>query len=184
MARIRNILLDRDGTIIKEKHYLKDPEEVELLPGALKSLRYFSFKRINLFMVTNQSGIGRGYFKLEDFFNVQNKIYSLLEPHGVLFKEVVFCPHTPDDRCECRKPKTGMWEVLKNKYNLSPDETIVIGDKISDILFGKNAGLKLNALVITGYGKEHLNKYGNKDIDIIAKDLWDLYIKLDSRGYL
>ncbi len=178
---IKNLLLDRDGTIIKEKHYLKDPDEVEFLPGAIEGLKKFYSIGINLFMVTNQSGMGRGYFTLKDFLAVQKRMLNELEHYNVFFKDVVYCPHAPEDNCPCRKPKTGMWDMLVSKYNLKPGDTAIIGDKIIDIMFGVNAKLKLNILVKTGYGKEHLKKYGASNIDIVVNDLMDAYNKIFGR---
>ena len=181
MAKIKNLLLDRDGTIIVEKHYLGNPDDVELLPNAKEALKKFTQKGIELFIVTNQSGIGRGYYKTEDFFAVQNKLYDILNKYNVKIKDIEFCPHTPSDKCTCRKPAIGMWQNLKKKYGLLENETAIVGDKLSDVYFGINAGLLIKGLVLTGYGLNEKEKCSNIKVDIIAKDLLDLYYLLDQQ---
>ncbi|GAB6888485.1 hypothetical protein JCM13304A_19840 [Desulfothermus okinawensis JCM 13304] len=184
MVKIKNLLLDRDGTIIVDKHYLKSPNEVELIPHAGSALQKFSKKGINLFIVTNQSGIGRGYYNVEDFFKVQKRLYDILNSYNVEIKDTEFCPHLPEDKCKCRKPATGMWKKLKKKYHLSEQETGIVGDKICDINFGQRAGLSLKSLVLTGYGISEIKKYSDIKADIIADDLLHLYILLEQEGLI
>jgi len=159
-VNIRNIVLDRDGTIIRDKHYLHEPEEVELLPASAGALAKLNKNGIKLFVATNQSGIGRGYFREQDYLAVQRELDSQLAAHGARISGSVFCPHAPEDDCCCRKPKTGMWTELKQKFGLNETETLVIGDKRSDILFGRNAGLALCILVLTGHGQSEAEKAG------------------------
>jgi len=157
---IRNALIDRDGTIILEKHYLHDPGQVELAPGAAEALARLSRAGVRLFVVTNQSGIGRGYYAEKDFRAVQERLAALLEPHGVRFDAVVFCPHAPDDLCGCRKPGPGMWEELRSAHGLDPDETAMIGDNASDVAFGLGCGLAESVMVLTGHGRKFAEKLG------------------------
>ena len=157
---IRNILLDRDGTLIIDKHYLHRPQNVELLPDAGDILYHWQTNGIKLFIVTNQSGIGRGYFKKQDYYNVQKRLMELLAQFQVKPIETLFCPHAPEENCNCRKPANGMWNQLQNAYNLKPEETLMIGDKKADILFAKNCGFAFSALVLTGYGKQTAEKLG------------------------
>lgn len=157
---IKNIVLDRDGTIIKDKHYLHEPDEVELLPASAEALAKLNKKGLKLFVATNQSGIGRGYFREQDYRAVQRELDSQLAAHGARISGSVFCPHAPGDNCYCRKPKTGMWTELKQKFGLNETETLVIGDKKSDVLFGRNAGLALCILVLTGHGQSEAAKAG------------------------
>lgn len=163
---------------------MHNPEEIEFLPNTISALKRFQDKNRLLFIVTNQSGIGRGYFSIDDYYRVQHRLDCLLKQHGIYIKETVFCPHTPKDRCWCRKPRPGLWFVLQQKYKLDPNETIVIGDKICDVLFGINSQIAYNALVLTGYGKEHKDIYGDIFIDFVAQDLLHLYEILQSYGYL
>lgn len=182
--KIKNLILDRDGTIIKEKHYLHNPDDVELLPNSVLALKKFQNRGVQFFVVTNQSGIGRGYFGIEDFYRVQTRLYELLENQGVKIKDTYFCPHAPKEFCFCRKPRPGMWLSIKEKYGLNNEETMVVGDKICDVLFGINSNLALTTLVLTGYGKQHREIYGDYFIDYVASDLLDLFLILEANGYL
>lgn len=152
MKRITTVILDRDGTIIKDKHYLADPAGVELLPGAAEGLARFSGAGTRLFVVTNQSGIGRGYFTEEAYHACRAALETLLQKAGVSLFGTEFCPHGPEDGCACRKPEQGMWRALAAKYTLESETAAMIGDKIEDILFGRRAGMPATVLVLTGKG--------------------------------
>lgn len=157
---IQNILLDRDGTIIKDKHYLSEPEEIEFYQGSLDTLRAMRAAGLNLFLITNQSGIGRGYFSLQDYYRVHDVLVEYLAREGITFKDSLFCPHAPEDGCTCRKPGTGLWEKLSSRCGLLPENSAIIGDKKSDILFGHNCGLAASILVCTGRGSKTLSEMG------------------------
>lgn len=152
MARITSVLLDRDGTIIEDKHYLADPAGVELLPGATEGLRRLVASGIRTFVVTNQSGIGRGYFSEEDYHACHAAMAQMLNAGGAPLADAAFCPHAPDVPCECRKPSPGMWFQLAAKHGLTRETAVMVGDKDVDILFGRNAGLAGTVLVLTGNG--------------------------------
>ncbi len=149
-----NILLDRDGTVIVEKHYLCDPGKVELVPGAGEALARLAARGARFFLVTNQSGIGRGYYGLPDFNAVQERLAALLEHSGARLADTAFCPHAPGENCRCRKPALGQWETLAARHGLDPARTVMIGDNFSDVGFGLAAGLKRVILVLTGHGEE------------------------------
>lgn len=160
MALFRNILLDRDGTVIEDRHYLSDPAGVTLFPGAGQALAALAAAGCRLFLVTNQSGIGRGYFTLADLDACQQHLADLLAPFGVAFTDVVYCPHGPEADCHCRKPRTGMWETLRQRHGLDPAETVIIGDKRDDIGVATGASLGAGILVLTGKGADHASKMG------------------------
>lgn len=149
----RFVLLDRDGTIIKECHYLSDPCRVELLPGAAEGLRQMQEMGLGLIAVTNQSGIGRGFFDEVRLGEIHQRLRELLAHAGVYLEDVYFCPHTPLDDCQCRKPRTGLVEQAAEKYGFNPQESFVIGDKPCDIELGQRLGAT-TLLVRTGYGAE------------------------------
>lgn len=159
-----NILLDRDGTLIEEKSYLSRPDGVKLLPGAGQALKTLQDAGCNLYLVTNQSGIGRGLFSLEHYQRVQARLKLLLAAHGVFFQDHLFCPHAPWDRCSCRKPRIGMWRELVRKHGLLPRESVMIGDKPADLEFGARAGLRCRVLVLTGYGRRTAQRLGCPDV--------------------
>ena len=160
MPAITTLLLDRDGTVIKDKHYLADPAAVELLPGAVEALSSLVGKGMRFFLVSNQSGIGRGFFPAEAAHAVNARLAELLAPHGVVFSAMLFCPHAPEDGCACRKPGTGMWEILQAQYGLDAATTVMLGDKEEDVLFAANAGLALRGLVLTGKGESTARRLG------------------------
>jgi D-glycero-D-manno-heptose 1,7-bisphosphate phosphatase len=149
---IRNLLLDRDGTIIKERHYLHDPAGVSLIPGTGPALARLGAAGKHLFIVTNQSGIGRGYYAMADFEAVQCRLLELLAGHDVRIADTVCCPHTPDTGCSCRKPAIGLFTALRERHGLLAAATAVMGDAASDIAFGLALGSPLTILVLTGHG--------------------------------
>ncbi|SIO29584.1 D-glycero-alpha-D-manno-heptose-1,7-bisphosphate 7-phosphatase [Halodesulfovibrio marinisediminis] len=165
MAQIKNILLDRDGTVIVDKHYLSDPEGVELIPDGGRALAALQQAEMRMYVVTNQSGIGRGYFTEDDLHACTVRLDELAELFGAIIEDTVFCPHTPDEECDCRKPQTGMWNQLKDMYGLLPQESVMIGDKQADVDFGKNAGLAASILVLTGKGEKERQKLELPEVD-------------------
>lgn len=165
MPRIRNILFDRDGTIIVDKHYQHDPDELEFLDGAVDGLRRMADAGMRLFILTNQSGIGRGYFSQQQMDACTARLDAMLAEHGISVVETVCCPHGPDDRCACRKPETGMWEYLRSAHGLLPEESVMVGDKIADVQLGLNAGLAASVLVLTGKGEKQARKLGLPELD-------------------
>lgn len=155
-----HIILDRDGTIIKDKHYLSNPEDIELLPGVANALRLLSLAGATLYIVTNQSGIGRGYFEEKAYAACAEKVLELLAEERINIEHTTYCPHAPEQNCACRKPASGMWDEIKDKFQLSPEHAIMIGDKIDDIRFGINNNFVANILLLTGHGKNTAEKYG------------------------
>jgi D-glycero-D-manno-heptose 1,7-bisphosphate phosphatase len=160
---IRNVLLDRDGTVIEERHYLHDPQGVALVRGCGEALAKLARAGLRLFAVTNQSGIGRGYYGQHQYEAVRERLDALLAAHGVRLAETAHCPHAPDDACACRKPATGMFEALAARHGLLAAETAVIGDAASDIAFGLALGSPLTILVVTGHGVRHARELGLPD---------------------
>lgn len=159
MARITSVLLDRDGTVIMDKHYLADPAGVELLPDAAQGARSLAEKGLSLFIVTNQSGIGRGYFSENEYRACHVALETLLEKAGAPLTDSEFCPHGPEDGCACRKPALGMWEALsKRNVFLKAETTAMVGDKAEDAAFGRNAAFPAVVLVLTGKGMDTAKK--------------------------
>ncbi len=161
MRDIKNILFDRDGTLIYDRHYLSDPAKVELLPGCMAGLRRMRASGLRLFVVTNQSGIGRGFFTEADYQACANRLNELLAEGGVRLEGSAFCPHDPEaGPCLCRKPGPGMWLELRGRYGLEASETLMVGDKPEDVAFGRNQGLALCALALSGKGEGTAAKLG------------------------
>lgn len=135
----RAIFLDRDGTINVEKHYLHKIDEFEFLPGVIKGLKFLQDAGYLLIIITNQSGIGRGYYTEDDFEKLNNWMIGELRKHGVDIAAVFYCSHLPDARikkyrkiCNCRKPALGLYKKAVEEYNIDLSKSYAIGDKIRD----------------------------------------------------
>ncbi|WP_036257601.1 D-glycero-alpha-D-manno-heptose-1,7-bisphosphate 7-phosphatase [Methylocapsa aurea] len=146
------IFLDRDGTIIVEKNYLGDPSQVILLDGAIEGLRAMSRHSFPFVVISNQSGIGRGYFSAEQADLVERRVEELLAIEGIAIAGWYRCPHAPDAKCSCRKPLPGMIDAAARDLNLDPARSFVIGDKRCDIDLAAAVGAA-GILVTTGHGR-------------------------------
>ncbi len=151
------LFLDRDGVIISDRNYLADPAQVEILPGVAEAMVRARQAGFLLIGVSNQSGIGRGFFGPEEFKAVMERFDFLLEKEGSALDAFFYCPHAPDENCGCRKPLPGMLNEAGEIVNWHRDGSWVIGDKESDVALGRDAGLA-GALVLTGYGLEQQAK--------------------------
>lgn len=151
---IKYLFADRDGTIIYDKHYLSDPKQVELIPSVVSALQKLQQNHIQIFLVTNQSGIGRGYFQKQDLLACHKELENQLMSYNIKILDMAYCPHSPEENCTCRKPHLGMWEYLQKKYQLDPIQCAMIGDKKEDVLFGINANFAYSCLVQTGKGQK------------------------------
>ncbi|MCP4395149.1 MAG: HAD family hydrolase [Alphaproteobacteria bacterium] len=163
-------IIDRDGTIIVDKHYLSSPDGVEFLPGAIDALKLLIANDIGLIVVSNQSGIGRGYFTEEDANAVNQKMLNMLERQGVVIDAVYCCPHVSENNCDCRKPESGMVIAAKADFGFDFANCVVIGDKFSDVNLGKKIG-SLSVLVRTGKGADEERKSGVNP-DFVCDDLF------------
>ncbi|WP_367239113.1 D-glycero-alpha-D-manno-heptose-1,7-bisphosphate 7-phosphatase [Desulfovibrio sp. UCD-KL4C] len=163
------ILLDRDGTIIADKHYLSDPAGVEILPNAEQGLKQMQDAGFGLIVVTNQSGIGRGYYSTHDMEAVNSRMEELLAPIGIKLSAIYHCPHTPEQNCNCRKPAPEMFDKAIKEFKLDPKNCYVIGDKLCDIELGLAKGSS-TILVRTGKGAKEEPKCKDK-ATYIADDL-------------
>lgn len=148
------MFLDRDGTLITEKEYLSDPAGVELLPGVPAALRRFADAGWRLFVVTNQSGIGRGYYTEADLHRVNARLLELLAPWGIRFEKIYFAPEAPEQPSRGRKPSPQFLFDARDEFGLDLAASYVIGDKLLDLECGRNAGVKQSVLVRTGYGAQ------------------------------
>lgn len=168
MSVPRFVLLDRDGTLIHERHYLARVEDVDLLPATGRGLRLLSQLGLKLAVLTNQSGLGRGYFDENAMKAVHERMTQLLAKEGVSLADVYVCPHTPSDGCNCRKPELGLVHRAVAEWNFDPATCFVIGDKPCDIELGRRLGAT-TFLVRTGYGS-HWEKEGTQ-ADFIVDDV-------------
>jgi len=150
----RAVFLDRDGTLIAEKNYLHRPEDVVILPGTGPALKKLAAAGFKLIVVTNQSGIGRGYFTLADAERVNEHLQREFASDGVTFAKIYVAPEAPDQPSRGRKPSPQfLWEA-RDEFGLALAESFMVGDKLIDLECGWNAGVKRSILVRTGYGAE------------------------------
>jgi D-glycero-D-manno-heptose 1,7-bisphosphate phosphatase len=169
MKQRRFVLLDRDGTIIVDKHYLSDPDGVELLPGAVEGLCGMTALGLGLVVVTNQSGVGRGYLDPGQLEAIHRRLTELLAGRGVRLDGIWFCPHRPEEDCDCRKPRTGLVERAARELHFDPADAFVIGDKPADVELGRRLGAT-TFLVRTGYGAG-AEAAGESGPDYVVDDL-------------
>jgi phosphoheptose isomerase len=153
MDQRRFVVLDRDGTIIIERNYLTDPSEVELLPGSAEGLRHMRDLGLGLAVITNQSAVGRGFINEVQLDLIHKRFRELLEQEKVFLDGIYFCPHLPEEACECRKPAPALLKSAAQELGFDPQQTFVIGDKACDIELGHRVGAT-TILVRTGYGEE------------------------------
>ena len=153
MPTKRYVVFDRDGTLIHERHYLSNPEQVELIPGTAAGLRILADLGFGLIIVTNQSGIGRGYFSEGRLAQIHERLIQLLAEEDIRLDGIFYCPHTPYDGCDCRKPRSGLLLQAAQRFQFDPAQCFVVGDKPCDIDLGKAVGAT-TILVKTGYGAE------------------------------
>ncbi len=153
MSQRRFVLLDRDGTIIVEKHHLSDPDAVELLAEAGPGLRKLADLGLGLVVVTNQSAVARGMIDPPRLDEIHRRMTEQLEAFGVELDAIYYCPHLPDEGCDCRKPRTGLVEQAAKKLRFDASECFVVGDMASDVALGRALGAT-TLLVRTGYGAE------------------------------
>lgn len=163
----RFVLIDRDGTINVEKHYLSDPDQLELYPGVGRAIRRLNMMGLGVVVVTNQSGIARGYFDLKRLEQIHDRLYALLEAEGAMVDGLYICPHGPDDDCTCRKPLPGMVDQAVADHHFDPAQSFMIGDKEVDVEMGHAVGAK-SFLVRTGHGPKFVE--GTK-ADYVVDDL-------------
>jgi len=164
------VFLDRDGTIIKEKEYLRDPAQVELLPGALAGLKRLGNAGFKLFIVSNQSGVGRGFFTLADVEAVHARMLRELTPDGVRFEKIYIAPEAPDQPSRGRKPSPQFLFDARDEFGVDLAGSYLIGDKLIDLECGWNAGVRKSILVRTGYGAEVERIVANKLANAVVVD--------------
>ena len=176
------VFLDRDGTISEDVDYLDNADMLRLIPRAAEAIRLINESGLLAVVVTNQSGLARGYFTEPVLKDVHNRMELLLKAEGAHVDKIYYCPHHPEVGlpeylldCECRKPRTGMIDAAAKDLNIDVSCSYVVGDKIIDIELANKAGAR-GILVMTGYGREELKLLNSERKvwpDHIADDLYD-----------
>jgi D,D-heptose 1,7-bisphosphate phosphatase len=178
------VFLDRDGTINVEVNYLSSPEQMQLIdgvPAAIQRLRDAGFAII---VVTNQSGVARGYLTAETLDAIHHKLHTELAAAGTRVDGIYFCAHHPDENCNCRKPKSGLFLQAAREHNLDLRASLMIGDAESDLLAAKNLQMP-SILVRTGHGAARLARiaaWTDYQPSYIADDLRDAVNWLIAHG--
>jgi D-glycero-D-manno-heptose 1,7-bisphosphate phosphatase len=169
MTPRRFVVLDRDGTLIVERHYLADPELVELVPGAAEGLRRLRALGLGVIVVTNQSAIERGYLDQARLDLIHDRLRELLAAEGTQLNGIYVCPHLAEHGCRCRKPLPGLLEQAARELQFDLARCFVVGDKPCDIDLGRAVGAT-TLLVRTGYGAEYA-AWGAEYADYVVADL-------------
>ncbi|MEO0367629.1 MAG: D-glycero-beta-D-manno-heptose 1,7-bisphosphate 7-phosphatase [Pseudomonadota bacterium] len=151
---MKPIILDRDGVInLESKDFIKSPEEWQPLKGSLEAIARLTQAGYDVIIITNQSGIGRGLFSADMLTQIHVRMLDYVQQAGGKIHSILFCPHTPDAECECRKPKAGMYDELARRLGISYNGIYSVGDSIRDLLAAVTAGAS-PVLVSTGNGKK------------------------------
>ena len=178
MQKNKCVFLDRDGTIIYDGEYVADVSKLKLIPDAVKSLKKLQDNGYLLIVVTNQSGVARGYFSESDVVNFNNVMINEFKKFGVNITEVFYCPHHENGvnlkyaiKCNCRKPNKGLFLNAANKYNIDLSKSYAIGDKIRDLCICDNSGCKGFLLIDDGFKYENVTLVSSltECVDIILR---------------
>jgi D-glycero-D-manno-heptose 1,7-bisphosphate phosphatase len=168
------VFLDRDGTINEDSGYIDHPNRIELIPRSRQAIKRLNKKNILTIIVSNQSGVGRGYLKRKDVALVDEKLKTELVKGKAYIDDTYYCYHHPDNNCSCRKPKPGMLNKAARKFHLDLTRCFVVGDHYSDIALGYEVGAK-TVMVLTGHGRAEMKSKSIKSKcrpDYVAKDLY------------
>ena len=161
------VFVDRDGVLVEDKGYVHKIEDFRMILNAVEGLKLL--KHYKLFIVTNQAGLGKGIFTIEDFNKFSIHLLNELGKHGIRIEKMYFCPHKPEDNCECRKPKAKFLKDAEKEFKIDLKKSFVIGDRKSDFEMGRSVGCR-TIHVLTGDGIKHKNEVNP---DYFAKDLID-----------
>jgi len=154
---IKTIFLDRDGVINKEINYLYKIDDFEFIDGIFDACLYFQSLEYKIIIITNQSGISRGYYTENDYQKVTQWMLDQFKYKSINILDIFHCPHGPDSNCDCRKPKPGMFFKAKAKHNTDMEKSWLIGDKEVDVIAANEAGIENTILVRSGHRIDESN---------------------------
>lgn len=161
---IKTIFLDRDGVINEEVNYLHKKENFKFIDGVFDACHYFQKLNYEIIIVSNQSGIARGYFSEYDYIKLTKWMLDQFKQQNISILDTFYCPHGPDSNCRCRKPMPGMLIEAKEKYHIDMNQSWMIGDKETDIEAANLAGIRNTILVRSGHS---IDEYNSKSKFII-----------------
>ncbi len=168
---MRTLLLDRDGVINADSpDYIRSADEWRPLPGSLAAIARAQHAGMRIIVVSNQSGLGRGLFDISALNGIHRRLASELAPFGARVDAFFFCPHTPDDACECRKPRAGLLRAIQQRLSLDWKDTLVVGDRLSDAEAAQRAGIRA-VLVESGLTRPDANAAAALGVSAIYADL-------------
>lgn len=176
------VFLDRDGTINEEVNYLSQEENLRILPNAAEGIKLLKDAGYKVIVISNQSGVARGYFTEEDVQLINRKLSELIMQSGANIDAFYYCPHHPEGAvdkyrrvCHCRKPEPGLFLQAATQLNIDIRKSFIVGDRLSDIQMSETLGARA-VLVLTGYGSQEREKYCSElpcALHYIAEDLLD-----------
>ena len=168
---IKTIFLDRDGVINIEKNYLHKIDDFEFISGIFHACNYYKNLGYRIIIVTNQSGISRGYYSTKDFEILTNWMIKKFKSRQVEILDVFHCPHSPNDNCKCRKPMPGMLLKAQKKYRIDMSNSWLIGDKEEDIIAAHDSGINNTIIVRSGHKIDELNSKAKYVLNSIAESV-------------
>ena len=166
---IKTIFLDRDGVINKEVNYLHKIDDFEFIDGIFKTCLYFQNLGYKIIIITNQSGISRGYYSESDYHLVTQWMLSQFVKNNIYILDIFHCPHGPNSSCKCRKPMPGMFLNAKTKHNIDMKNSWMIGDKEVDVTAANASGIKSTILVKSGHRIDESNSNASFILDSIEQ---------------
>ncbi len=172
---MKAFFFDRDGTLNIDPGYINNPDDMKLYPHAAEILMEIKSRGYKIFIISNQSGIGRGRIEPGEYRDVNNRFLSLAGGYDVI-DDIVYCPHTPEHKCYCRKPELLLVDIVSEHYDIDYKNSCFVGDKMTDIICGREAGLK-TVLVLHGNTLDevsHIHEYEGVKPDYIIDSISQL----------
>ena len=166
---IKTIFLDRDGVINKEINYLHKIEDFEFIDGVFETCRYLISLDYQIIVITNQSGISRGFYTEKDFQIITEWMIAEFQKNDIIILDIFHCPHLPNSNCNCRKPKPGMLLDAKYKHNIDMQNSWLIGDKEIDIIAANSSGITNTILVKSGHKINEVDSNAKYFLDSIQQ---------------